>query len=138
CRTTMLGPGPLDERHGIDDGWVTVVPVNTSIQELLAAQRFVASGTDLARLGLSAAKADRLVRDGVLVRIRRGAFVAAAVWEAAPPWERHELRARAVARLKIDRNSSPFALSHHSALSLLGIGVHGVDDRVHLVRTDGR
>ncbi len=29
------------------------------------------------------------------------------------------------------------ALSHHSALAVQGVPVHGVDERVHLVRTDG-
>ncbi len=34
--------------------------------------------------------------------------------------------------------AEPVALSHHSALSVLGVPVYAVDERVHFVRTDAR
>lgn len=102
----------------------------------LAAHQGAVSLADLADAGLSPPMVSKLVRRGHLVRIQRGAFVDAQVWENAAPWQRHSLRARAVGRCKATPGA-PFALSHHSALALHGIGVFGVDDRVHLVRTDG-
>lgn len=102
----------------------------------LAGHGAVASSEDLLRIGLSHADVTRLVRRGDVHRYRRGAFIDGPTWRAAPPWERHALRARAVARA-LCPPGSPYLLSHHSALVLHGVGVYGVDDRVHLVRTDG-
>lgn len=103
----------------------------------LAAQGGVTTTRRLQAMGVTPAQVDRLLTSGVLVRLRRSTFLDGDRWRTAQPWERHELRARAVAAAMC-HGGSPFALSHHSALVLRGVGVYGVDDRVHLVRTDGR
>ncbi|MCE0485610.1 DUF559 domain-containing protein [Ornithinimicrobium sediminis] len=100
----------------------------------LGAQGGVSSVTELVDLGISRHVVSRAVARGDLVRLRRDVVVDAEVWRAAAPWERHALRARGTARAW---RRAPFALSHHSALALLGLPVHGVDDRVHLARLDG-
>lgn len=105
--------------------------------ERLAAQHHVIHGAELRALGTTYSELRRLLADGVLVRVRRDCFVSGEVWRAAPPWERHQLRARAVAT-GLCGPGRPFALSHHSSLAVQEIGSFGVDDRVHLVRTDRR
>lgn len=106
------------------------------VRAALEAHDRVLATEDLDRLGLSAAAIRQLVARGELHRYRRSAFIDGHLWRAAPPWERHALRARAVAR-SLDLPAGPYLLSHHSALVLHGVGVFGVDDLVHLVRTDG-
>lgn len=103
---------------------------------VLLAQGQVVSSEDLARLALTPPDIKQLVDQGLLHRLRRESFVHGLTWRAAQPWERHALRARAVART-LCGPGSPYLLSHHSALALHGVGSHGVDDLVHLVRTDG-
>lgn len=77
----------------------------------------------------------RLVRSGVLRRVRRGAYVESTVWEAADPDQRHVLRARAVARQAKTR----LVISHVSALPVFGAPTWGVSlDDVHVTRPDGR
>lgn len=102
---------------------------------LLTTTKGVASGTELRALGTSDRDLTRAVRAGELVRIRKGAYVEGDLWRAAKPWERHELRARAVFRSQAGTTA---VLSHHSALAVHGVALHGVDDRVHLLHTDGR
>lgn len=111
--------------------------MDPDLQTRLAAQDGVVSLADLAELGISAKTAGRLVRTGTLIRLRRSCFVDPQRWTDAASWRRQELTARAVGRAKAT-TGSPYALSHHSALTILGIAVHGVDERAHLVRTDGR
>lgn len=72
-----------------------------------------------------------LVREGALVRLRRDALVDGERWRAAAPWERHELRARAVWNV-VDRPGTPYALSHHSALALCGARLLPGHSRTHL------
>lgn len=100
----------------------------------LAVNAGVASVAELARLGVSRHVVDDAVRRGDLVRWRRGVVIDSEVWRAAAPWDRHAIRARAAIRAL----SPSTALSHHSALAVQGVPVHGVDDQVHVVRTDGR
>ena len=77
----------------------------------------------------------RLVRAGVLHRIRRGAYIDASVWSGLDTVERHRVTARAV--LRTAHPSS--VLTHVSALAELGAPLWNVDlDHVHLTRTDGR
>lgn len=106
------------------------------VRTALEAHDQVLCSEDLDRLGLGPAAIKSLVAQGVLHRYRRSAFVDGQAWRAAPPWERHALRARAVAR-SLGMPDGPYLLSHHSALVLHGIGVFAVDDLVHLVRVDG-
>ncbi|MCM3556808.1 DUF559 domain-containing protein [Janibacter melonis] len=96
----------------------------------------VAASSQLVRRGISTRQVARAVRAGDLVRVRRDALVLGELWRQAKPWERHALRARAVvAGSHPDR---PVVLTHHSALALWGIALHGVDDRVHLTTPSGR
>lgn len=101
---------------------------------LLTATKGVASGAELRARGVTDRDLTRATRAGVLVRVRKGAYVEGRRWHAAKPWERHELRARAVVRSRAETA----VLSHHSALAVRGIALHGVDDRVHLLHSDGR
>lgn len=97
----------------------------------LSAHGGVTSVTELLELGVSRHVVADAIAAGEVVRLRRNVIADAQVWGAAASWDRHALRARGTARAW--RRVS-FALSHHSALAVLGLPVHGVDNRVHLVR----
>lgn len=107
------------------------------MQSRLDSNRGSASVAELAEVGLDRFAVGALIKAGELVRVRRDAVVDAAAWHAASPNERHALRARAVIRSIDPEGSGPSALSHHSALAVQGVPVFGVDQKVHLVRTDG-
>lgn len=109
--------------------------VDSTLSGVLAAYAGVASRSDLLAVGLSRQSVDRAIATGELVRTGRSALVSGDLWHHARPWDRHALRARSAMRVL---RAEPLALSHHSALSVHGIPVHAVDDRVHFVRTDGR
>lgn len=110
--------------------------MDAEISAWLAVHDGVASAGRMARAGISAAATAQAVRSGHLIRLRRDVLVDAVRWAAAPVWERHRLRARAIMHGRED--DTGLALSHHSALSVLGVPLYGVDDRVHAVRIDGR
>lgn len=112
--------------------------MNPTVRALLAAQGGVASTSQVLVAGVSRFQLRRLVQAGELIRLRRGILVDPAVWEAAAPWDRHAIRARGLMLGPAGADDSPVALSHHSALSLMDVWLHGVDQRVHIVRTDGR
>jgi hypothetical protein len=77
----------------------------------------------------------RLVHSGVLHRIRRGAYIDAAVWRRLDAVGRHRVTARAVLRTA----HPSAALTHVSALLELGAPVWNVDlNEIHVTRTDGR
>ena len=107
------------------------------IRTTLATHQGVTSSRKLAALGVSRAEVGRAVRAGELVRVRRNCLVDGGIWREAKPWDKHALRARAVmAGLPAGHTA---ALSHHSALAVRGVALHGVDDRVHLVHVgEGR
>lgn len=110
--------------------------MDTRIATVIAGLGGVTSASRLQRVGVAPREITRAVRAGQLVRVRRNALVDGALWRGARPWERHALRARAVAAtLAAD---SSIVLSHHSALAVWGIPLYDVDDRVHLTATDGR
>lgn len=100
----------------------------------LAVTGGVASRAELLELGISRQAVDRAITAGDLVRTGRGALVSGEVWRQAAQWDRHALRAASAMRVL----GGELALSHHSALSVLGLPVYAVDERVHLVRTDDR
>ena len=102
------------------------------IRAALDAGRGTASSADLHRRGASRRDVERAIGAGDLVRVRRNALVEGERWRETKPWDRHDLRARAVVRTLGDE--PPLALTHHSALAVRGIDVHGVDDRVHVAR----
>ena len=73
----------------------------------------------------------RAVRAGVLVRVRRGAYADAELWQSMDDRGRHLLTARAV----LSALAPPAALSHTSAALALGLPVWGVDlSTVHVTR----
>ncbi|WP_122260858.1 type IV toxin-antitoxin system AbiEi family antitoxin domain-containing protein [Ornithinimicrobium cerasi] len=110
-------------------------PWTEAVVPLLAAQDSLVTSTQLRHLGVSAEVLRRWVGAGDLVRLRRNVLVDGTVWRAAPPWERHLIRARGV---MMDRQGGPpVALSHHSAMAVMGLSIHGVDDLVHLVTVGG-
>jgi hypothetical protein len=77
----------------------------------------------------------RMVRAGLLHRIRRGAYIDASVWAGLDAVGRHRMTARAVLR-----TAHPSAvLTHVSALVEQGVPVWNVDlGEIHLTRTDAR
>ncbi|WP_143553887.1 hypothetical protein [Serinicoccus sp. CNJ-927] len=87
----------------------------------------------LHRAGVSDTVIRSQVAAGVLLRLRREVLVDRRVWEASPPWERHRLRALAVAGSLTSLGTEPgqVALSHRSGLVVQDLDVHGSDDEVH-------
>lgn len=110
--------------------------MDSEIRAWLDAHGGVASSGRMTDAGISAAAVAQAVRSGEVLRLRRDVLVDAAVWTEAKVWDRHEIRARAVMHSRYD--DPGLALSHHSALSVWDVPLYAVDDRVHVVRTDGR
>lgn len=73
-----------------------------------------------------------------VLRLPRGVLIDAQRWHATAPWDRHLLRARGLMLAPVGVPGSTVSVTHHSALALHGIPFYGVDERVHIVRTDGR
>jgi hypothetical protein len=89
---------------------------------------------DLLAQGHNDRSISRLLRDGVLVRIRHGAFVATPVWEELDEAGRYGLLGRAV----LKQAKTPVVLSHASGLPEFGAPTWGFDlAHVHATRTDG-
>jgi very-short-patch-repair endonuclease len=101
---------------------------------LLAAQGGVIGAGQLAHLGLTSATTRRWVEAGEIVRIRRGAFVAAGQWYGAhaDPDEQYRLMVMAVMR---SRPTAEVA-THHSALALHGLPLWHVDRRLVVLAAD--
>ncbi|WP_165699978.1 type IV toxin-antitoxin system AbiEi family antitoxin domain-containing protein [Ornithinimicrobium ciconiae] len=112
--------------------------MHPDIATLLASQGGVAATSQLTTMGITRYVLRRLIVHKELIRLPRGIVADPAVWEGAAPWDRHALRAQGLMMGPAGAPGSPLALSHHSALSLCGAASHGVDDRIHIVRTDGR
>jgi hypothetical protein len=74
--------------------------------------------------GIDAGLLRRALRDGELVRVRRGAFVSGPCWEAADPDSRYRLRVLAVARTRPGD-----AVSHHSAFAVRGLPLWKHDEQ---------
>lgn len=105
------------------------------VRQLLSAHDHVVTARQLKAIGLTTNQIARLVSQGRLLRLRRDVLVDADWWSTLSTWERHVPRARGVLRSLDPAGTGGFALSHHSALALHGVALHGVDDDVHLVRT---
>jgi hypothetical protein len=77
----------------------------------------------------------RLVKRGLWVRIRHGAYTIASSWDALDEAGQHLLRARAV----VAQARTPVVVSHASALPFHGAPTWGLDlANVHVTRRDGR
>lgn len=122
------------------------------ITQLLRAQGGVGSSRQVLAVGYSRRTVEGMVRRGQLVRVRRDALVLAEALAESTPWAKRALVARAVglslapSMLPAAPEGGPagpqgtagaHALSHTSALMVLGLPYFGEDGLVHLVRTDG-
>ncbi len=88
---------------------------------------------EAAELGYDDKAVARAVRRRRWVRVRRGAYTMADLWDPATPEEKHLIRAAAVMRSYGDR----VALSHVSAALSHGLRVWDIDlRRVHVTRLD--
>lgn len=109
---------------------------------LLATQDGVLTATQVRDRAVPEKAVRRWVSSGRLLRLRRNVLVDGELWRAVAPWEKHAIRARAVMlgraaasrTTALDDATAPtVALSHHSALALMGLSLHGEDELVHLV-----
>lgn len=107
---------------------------NVLLDRLLEVHGHVLTTARVTGAGFTVKDVHRLTASGRLVRLRRGALVDGPLWRSSAPWVRHALRARAVAASLMDPDQDRLALSHHSALAMMDLSTHGVDDRVHLSR----
>ncbi|NLG23094.1 MAG: DUF559 domain-containing protein [Actinomycetales bacterium] len=112
--------------------------MDPALNQLLDSQDGVANVRQLNPSGISRAALKAAVKMEEVLRFPRGVLVDAQHWHATPTWDRHLLRAKGLLLGPAGDPGSAVALSHHSALAVLGIPFHGVDERVHIVRTDGR
>ncbi|WP_151524497.1 hypothetical protein [Serinicoccus kebangsaanensis] len=103
---------------------------------VLAAHEGTTTSGHLRRAGLSDRDLDALRHDGILLRLRRNVLVDGRLWSECPAWERHALRARALALGLPDVRHEPggLALSHHSSLAHRRLAIYGVDDLAHASR----
>jgi len=96
--------------------------VNDDIHRLLESRAGIASRRELASIGAHSRLLDRAVRAGTLVRVSHGLYADAGTWVRLPEWERYRRRVEALLR------SRPrWVASHHAALVLHGLPVHGAD-----------
>jgi very-short-patch-repair endonuclease len=88
----------------------------------------IASSTQLKVAGVDHRALTAAVRDGVLIRVRRGVYVRRDVWQALAPWDRDRLRIEA----HWLATGGTCVYSHISAARLLGCATWVNDERVHL------
>src|SRR5215210_7882864 len=101
----------------------------------LAAEHGVFLRREAEALGYHDVAIARLVKEGVWIRVRRGAYVYAADWDPLDERGRYLLRCRAVLR----QGRTPAVLSHTSAAIAHGAPMWGLDlTDVHVTRLDGR
>lgn len=89
----------------------------------MTAQHGVLGSRQLTQLGIAPDEVGRWIATGELVRVRRGAFVNATIWEPADRDERYRLTVAAAMR---SRGADEMA-SHHSALALHRLPLWHVD-----------
>src|SRR6188768_2038542 len=93
---------------------------------------------DAVRAGLDDNALARLVRAGVITRIRQGAYAASDVWRASDAVGRHRLLAEAV----LMQYDDDVAVSHDTAVVVLEGPNYGLDltkvHLTHLTSTSGR
>ncbi|ANS80283.1 hypothetical protein SGUI_2887 [Serinicoccus hydrothermalis] len=108
---------------------------------VLEAQGGAGAVDQLLRAGCSRRTVERLVRTGVVVRVRRDAVVLASALRGMTPWQRRALRARAVgfslAHPREGSDPAVHALSHQSAFAVREQAYGGGGEDIHLSRIDG-
>ena len=92
------------------------------LRALAGEQGGVFSAAEARSRGVDAAALRTALRQGDLVRVRRGAYVAAPHWQRADPESRYRFRVMAVARSRPGD-----VVSHHAALSMYGLPLWGHD-----------
>lgn len=105
-----------------------------AVEVLLQSGDRVVTSAALTAAGLTAKDIHHLTASGRLVRLRRGVLVDGPLWRTSARWDRHPLRARAFVADLLRPGQERVAVSHHSALALMELAVHGVDDDVHMCR----
>lgn len=106
-----------------------LAPMDKRLQALAGRQGGTFSAAQAKALAVPDHELRRAVAVGELVRVRREAYVASAVWASANPEERYLLTALAVARTRPGDG-----LSHHAALALHGLPLWDyAADRLDLV-----
>ncbi|MGZ0153231.1 type IV toxin-antitoxin system AbiEi family antitoxin domain-containing protein [Kribbella sp. WER1] len=113
--------------------------MNSKLAVVAALQGGVFSRRQAVFSGYSPAQIRQRLGDGRWVRIRHGQYAEKRDLTALEPWTRarheHLQRVHAVVN---SRRSSAVAVSHHSAVSLHGLPLWGLDlTRVHITRRDG-
>ncbi|MER7071563.1 hypothetical protein [Terrabacter sp. NPDC000476] len=99
------------------------------LEALAGSHEGVLAAHEAVAAGVGKAAVHRAVRARELVRVRRGAYVAATVWREASQDERYRLGCLAVARSRPGD-----AVSHHAALAVLGLPLWGhASERIDLV-----
>jgi very-short-patch-repair endonuclease len=88
----------------------------------------VATTDVLATAGITDRVLTSAVRARCVHRVRRGAYVLMAVWNAAAPWEKDLYRIDGHAATR----ATPATYSHTTAARLLGCAVWDVGERIHL------
>ncbi|OLT18437.1 hypothetical protein BJF80_15090 [Serinicoccus sp. CUA-874] len=115
--------------------------MDQEVVALLEAQGGAGAVHQLLGAGCSRRTVERLVRTGVLVRVRRDALVLATALRGITPWERRALRARAVgfslAHPRGGADPAVHALSHQSAFAVREQPYGGGGEDIHLSRLDG-
>ena len=111
--------------------------MNTQLEPQLAALASRQGGVILRRQALDCGYSDQeieqLLRDGLWVRIRRGAYIERAVWDAMDRVARHRATVNAVT-LVLEK---PAVVSHISACVMLNLPTWGYDlSLVHVTRGD--
>ncbi|NNM46812.1 type IV toxin-antitoxin system AbiEi family antitoxin domain-containing protein [Knoellia koreensis] len=106
--------------------------LDSAVAAVLAAQSGVVTARDFIRLDVDPRFVREWVRVGLLVRVRRGAFVDSTVWAAAGSDEQYRLRVQAVLR---SRTAKEYA-THHSAVALHGLPLWHVPRDLVVVAAD--
>lgn len=116
------GCGPVDNSTVRGAGVGRLDAVLPDLRRLLATGPGVLDTATARRGGLSPDDLRCAVSAGDLRRVRRGLYAAAPVWDAAPPWERYRLTVVGVMAAH-----PRWVATHHAALVLHGLPMHGVD-----------
>lgn len=99
----------------------------------MQSQHGLVTAGQLAEAGVTHLDVRRLLKARLLVRLRRGVYADAQMWQSMDPYlEQPTLRIRAAA---LTLRATPFVFSHDSAAIVLGMGApHPATSLVHLTR----